>query len=268
MLKALRQPIREFESFHEATKLTRINAIAFSQRVISYMSTPRLVLETLRNKKAFRNSEVQTLPAPESDKKQFHKIMTRRATQRRFLPTPLSLADISNLLEPALGVQRRANSTAHPKESLGFRPYPSGGGLYPIEFYILAKRVEGHAPFVAHYSPSNNSLTMLHRDLSPEALDEPFIYTDAQQKNNAMVLVMTSLTERSATKYGDRGYRLALIEAGHAAQNICLNAEAMNLGTAAWAGFYDEDIEKLIGIDGVNESVVHTLLIGHRNIST
>ena len=255
----------EYETFHEATKLKRIHAISRSRRILNYMNLPRYILETARNRKAYRNSPNSKLPEPCPSKKQFHKVLTKRASQRRFAPDTLTFEQISTLLQPALGVQRKSHISVLPNEAIGFRSYPSGGGLYPVEFYILGRRVDGEEPFVAHYNPADNSISMIRQSTTLEKIDEPFIYVDKAQSYNSMIVVMTAISARSTTKYGERGYRLALIEAGHAAQNICLNAEALNLGAVAWAGFYDDDLEKLLHIDGVNESVVHAVIVGHKD---
>jgi SagB-type dehydrogenase family enzyme len=78
----------------------------------------------------------------------------------------------------------------------------------------------------------------------------------------ALVLVQTAIFQRTAIKHGPRGYRFALLEAGHAAENILLAAAAMGLGTLPWGGYLDDKLNALLGVDGVDETAVHCVLIG------
>ena len=77
-----------------------------------------------------------------------------------------------------------------------------------------------------------------------------------------MAIIMTAVFDRSQMKYGERGYRYMLIEAGHVGQNFCLTAEALGLKCSALGGTHDEPIERLLDIDGVTESVMYALAIG------
>ena len=106
------------------------------------------------------------------------------------------------------------------------RPVPSGGGLYPLELYVLAQHVDGldrastttcrSATASSSCAPSR-CRSMLTAEMF---LGQPYLI-DA-----AAVIVITAVVERSLWKYEDRGYRYILLEAGHVAQNINLCAQA------------------------------------------
>jgi SagB-type dehydrogenase family enzyme len=67
-------------------------------------------------------------------------------------------------------------------------------------------------------------------------------------KEGAVVFVFTAVYERTTGKYGDRGIRYVHIEAGHAAQNLCLQATAMGLGIVTVGAFHDEEVAKLLNL--------------------
>jgi SagB-type dehydrogenase family enzyme len=69
---------------------------------------------------------------------------------------------------------------------------------------------------------------------------------------------------RSRFKYALRGYQFTLIEAGHVAQNLLLAAEALGVNAFANGGFWDRRVDEFVGVDGVNESVVYSILAGAR----
>jgi SagB-type dehydrogenase family enzyme len=67
---------------------------------------------------------------------------------------------------------------------------------------------------------------------------------------------------RSRFKYGLRGYRFVLLEAGHAAQNALLAAAALALAAVPLGGFYDRRVDELIEADGVDESALYLVCVG------
>ncbi len=78
----------------------------------------------------------------------------------------------------------------------------------------------------------------------------------------AAVILITAVFQRTTFKYGERGYRFALIEAGHVAQNIDLVASALGLPAANLGGFFDRELEMLLDVDGVEQSLVYAVAIG------
>ena len=66
----------------------------------------------------------------------------------------------------------------------------------------------------------------------------------------AAVIVFTAVYEKTTDKYGDRGIRYVHIELGHAAQNLCLQATAMDLGVITVGAFYDEEVVELLDLPG------------------
>ena len=59
-----------------------------------------------------------------------------------------------------------------------------------------------------------------------------------------------------------RGYRFALLEAGHVVQNLLLTATALGLGAVPLGGYYDRLTDEFLGLDGVNESTLYTVAVG------
>ena len=78
------------------------------------------------------------------------------------------------------------------------------------------------------------------------------------------MVFITCCFQRSTYKYGNRGYRFALFEAGHVAQNISLVSHGLGLQCVNIGGFYDQKIDHLLGLDGVNQSTLYLAAIGTR----
>lgn len=141
------------------------------------------------------------------------------------------------------------------------RPYPSGGGRYPVETYVVVFRGEDINAGVYHYAPKEHALEVMWRkDFMKDERAALTTYPWAQDAS--LLIVMTGVFHRSTMKYDNRGYRYALLEAGHIGQNIQLVGTARGINTCPVAGTFDEKIEKLLDIDGVGESVVYTVAAG------
>jgi SagB-type dehydrogenase family enzyme len=77
------------------------------------------------------------------------------------------------------------------------------------------------------------------------------------------VIVLSANFGRTLKKYGARGYRYVLLEAGHVAQNICLTAAELGLGSLCVGGYRDRGLNHALGLDGQHEAVVYCIGVGY-----
>lgn len=176
------------------------------------------------------------LPKPEIDSGvSLEKCLAGRRSVRMFTGKPLSPADVSQLLWAAQGI-------TSPE---GFRTAPSAGALYPLTVYLVAGGMENLDPGVYRYDPVNHSLTRTvntdrRRELTRAALGQQSIHAAA------FSLVIAAVYERTTWKYGQRGIRYVHMDAGHAAENICLQAYALKLGTVPIGAFDDREVSTVL----------------------
>jgi SagB-type dehydrogenase family enzyme len=187
-------------------------------------------------------------------------LFSSRRSCRSFAQKSLPAASLGALLSGAYGL---TNFVTLPN---GFRfhsrPVPSAGGLYPLEMYLLTNRVEGIDDRVYHFEAAAVQL----RPIAPKPnADELARMLLAQQflENANVVIFITAVFHRTLSKYGSRGYRYVLLEAGHVAQNLCLLASEMNLGSLCAGGFWDSRLNRFLGLDGVDEAAVYCVGLGH-----
>ena len=115
---------------------------------------------------------------------------------------------------------------------------------------------------MAHFDPFASRLEILHAAREADvraALVDPGLVDRA-----AALVVVTAFFWRTRFKYGARGYRFVLIEAGHVAQNMLLAATALGLDALPVGGYYDRRLDALVGADGLDEATVYAVLIGGR----
>jgi len=163
-----------------------------------------------------------------------------RRTVRRFIPSALKLEQLGQLLWAAQGI-----TGSYGKR----RAAPSGGGLYPLDCYVVVGKdgVKGLGSGVYHYRPGNHSIESVAKGdlrlrIADAALGQDWI---AQAP---VVFVITAEYRRITVKYGERGVRYALIEVGCVAQNIFLQAEALGLGAGIVGAFDDRGVARLAGV--------------------
>jgi SagB-type dehydrogenase family enzyme len=167
---------------------------------------------------------VRLLPVPERDgSTSVEAAIEARRSVRDLDPRPLTDAQVGQLLWSAQGVTDPA----------GLRAAPSAGATYPLELYAVTP--DG----VARYVPTDHGLL---DHLAGDHRAEVAATTRGQAwvADAPLVVVVTGVEARTAERYGDRAHRYLLLEAGHAAQNLLLQATAMGLvGTPV--GAFDDD---------------------------
>lgn len=182
--------------------------------------------------------KTHSLPAPRhTGQVSVEQALNERRSVRSFRSEPLTLEALSQLLWAAQGIT----------DARGYRTAPSAGALYPLEVYVVAGKVTGLSPGVYAYEPRGHRLRLVRagdrrRELSSAALGQSCV------ESGAVALVFSAVYERVTGKYGARGERYAHIEAGHAAQNVCLQAVSLDLGTVVVGAFRDGAVKKVIGM--------------------
>ncbi|MDI6718102.1 MAG: SagB/ThcOx family dehydrogenase [Methanomicrobiales archaeon] len=163
-------------------------------------------------------------------------LLTRRSVSRYRTDRPLALSEVSQLLWAAQGI-------TGPE---GRRTAPSAGRTYPLEVYVVAGNVNDLPAGIYHYLPDGHQLERLaegdvRQALSAAALDQ------AEVREAPADIVITAFPERTRN-FGDRAERYVFLEAGHAAQNVLLQAVALNLSSIPVGGFNDTRVRSVLSL--------------------
>jgi SagB-type dehydrogenase family enzyme len=206
--------------------------------------------------KTFAESRVIRLPTEfPGEALSWIEILRRRRSIRSFTAQPLRLGDLAFLLWASTGIQRK-------ERGYEFRTVPSAGALYPIETYVVVNNVAELDKGLYHYRIREHALEELKAaDLADEAAHAALEQDMAAQA--AAVFVWTAIFQRSKWKYAQRAYRYAYLDAGHIAQNLALCATSLGLGTCQIGAFFDEEVNRLVGVDGVEESALYLSAVGY-----
>jgi SagB-type dehydrogenase family enzyme len=193
-------------------------------------------------------------PPDQKGGKPIWETIAQRRSNREFSHHSITFPELSQLIWATQGITAKAWGSE-------FRAVPSAGALYPIETYIVANRVEEIPPGIYHYNMKEVQIILLKEgnfgsDLSQAGLGQEML------GEASCVFIWTAIVERSKWKYRERAYRYIYMDVGHIGQNLYLAAAALNLGCCTVGAFYDEEVDRLIGVDGKEEISIYLGAVG------
>lgn len=180
-------------------------------------------------------------------------LLKKRVSQRENLKfNKINLEKISHILKCGYGEIKYEDGNVH-------RTSPSGGARYPLEIYIfLFNDAENVKSGIYHYDIKKHELEPVkYKNFKKEDIKLLNSYEFIQESNG--IICITSIFDRSVRKYGDIGYKLILLEAGHVGQNICLAGAEKDIMFCSLGRSNDSLLEKEIGVNSFQESVVYTI---------
>lgn len=238
--------------FHLSTNILNFNDVTNTPKSkwpsewkkVSYKAYPRL-------------KNVQ-LPGVVKLKTSFFSVLLKRKSTRKFSKQPLPGTKFSTIMYYTAGINYIDQKIK--------RFYPSGGARYPLEVYPLIFSVNGIKPGLYHYHVKTNSLELLQSPISKINVFKQF--NQSWLKNSSVLLLITAVFDRTENKYKNRGYRHILTEYGHMAQNTYLIGSSLNVGVCSIGGFVDMGLNKIIDIDGIDESVIGVIALGNIHLNS
>lgn len=198
-----------------------------------------------------------SLPAPLGLENKFMDVLESRHSGREFdKENSLSSQELSSLLFWSAGIGLNKDQ---PEQS--FRFYPSGGARYPLEIYFYFRGNKEISEGLYHYNVRHHGLEkILDGQESKTAINAlptwPFAY------EAALFFFLTGVLERTMRKYGERGYRFALMESGILLQNFYLTATALNIGCCGIGNAFDKEVEQLLDIVAPEEIFIGSFVAG------
>jgi SagB-type dehydrogenase family enzyme len=189
-------------------------------------------------------------PAHDSDTSIEETLWGRRSI-RDFSGEAITLEQLGQLLWAGQGIT----------DPSGKRTAPSAGGLYPLKVYVVVGNVEGVDAGIYEYVPGTHTLKKIKDGDQRQPLMQA-VLNQVWVGQGAIDIVITAVYEITTSKYGERGIRYVHIEAGHAAQNICLQAVGLKLGTVTVGAFEDDKVLEVLGVSD-DEVPLYVMPVGN-----
>lgn len=206
------------------------------------------------------------LPLPVPAPGPLDDLLRRRVTCRNFDPERgLPVGQLAQLLHRVFGAQaqvRVTGDTAFLKKNS-----PSGGGLHPVEAYLIVRDVEGLAPGLFHYDAVDHALRALPAPAEP--LGELALAAVAGQDWFAGAHVMVVLAPRYARNFWKyrrhaKAHKAVVLEAGHLSQTLYLAATEAGLAAYVTCAINEGCLDRAFGLDPLNEGALAVCGVGLR----
>lgn len=192
----------------------------------------------------------------------------QRRSHRLFTGDPMPYEYLAALIRGGIGITGEADVPLGigQEVSLKFRSTPSGGRLFPVQLYVAAKDITRLPKALYRYDGPRDSLVQV---AEAEAVDRLLATVSTPEEilsasRASALLLLVAKPWRSMRKYGARGMRFVFMEAGYISQNIHLVATGLGIGSVDCASIYDDEANEVLGVDGLFETLVHAIVIGHK----
>jgi SagB-type dehydrogenase family enzyme len=215
-----------------------------------------------RNYKTYSNREEIPLSSFSDVNSGLLEFIRARRSIWQYSSRSISFTQVSGLLRTAYGVIRREDLGSY---VLPHRTVPSGGGLYPLEVYVIILIENDRlSKGLYYFHKEKEYLVFLKSGDFREKLKELIWTANEAVETASLFLIITARFSRECEKYANRGYRHIWLEAGHVAQNVYLYCIDQNLGTVELSGFLDEKLCSFLGINPREEAPITILAVGSR----
>lgn len=184
-----------------------------------------------------------------------HQAINQRRSVREYSRTPLRLDELSLLLWCTQGVRE-----IYPGATL--RTVPSAGARHAFETYLLINNTEGLQPGLYRFLAVEHQLALLSSDENMAGRITESCFGQGFVGASAATFIWTAVAYRMCWRYGERGYRYLHLDAGHACQNLYLAAQAVDCGVCAIAAFDDDNLNRTLGVDGVEQFAIYVAAVG------
>ena len=234
------------EKFQSETKLDPLKALG---SVFKFEKPPPQY-------KHYPDKKKIKLPPPSFKGIVLEEAIKNRRSVREYSDKPLTLEEISQILFSAQGITGEYAGSY-------LRAAPSAGALYPIEIYLIIQNVEGLEKGIYHYNVLEHSLEFIKKGDFKNEIFKAGLFQE-MFLSAPLTLIYTAIFKRTTYKYDDRGYRYIYIEVGHIAQNVSLQCVSLGLSSCVIGAFFDDMVNKLIEVDGKEESAIYIQTIGKK----
>lgn len=184
-------------------------------------------------------------------------LIESRRSARIYTQEEMSLTQLSFLLWACQGIK-----SIRGKSYATLRTVPSGGARHPFETYLMVRKVEGLKPGAYHYLPMEHALEFLHEVEDMDAKINESLCEQSWAAKANVVFYWSIVPYRAEWRYGIYAHRVALMDAGHMAENLYLACSGIGLGCCAIGAFSDELCNRLFSLDGEEEFMLYVVPVG------
>ncbi|UCG83143.1 MAG: SagB/ThcOx family dehydrogenase [Dehalococcoidia bacterium] len=179
-----------------------------------------------------------------------------RESRRKYSSRPLTHEELSYLLWITQGVKQQLDA-GH-----ALRTVPSAGARHALETYLCVLNVSGLDTGFYRYLPLEHQLLVVSRDGQAASQLVRATLNQSWMANAAVIFIWSTIPYRMEWRYGLAAHKVILLDAGHVCQNFYLACEAIGAGTCAVAAYDQEEMDRLLDLDGKDEFAIYMAAVG------
>lgn len=200
-------------------------------------------------------TKISTVTEPiywEAQLEDLESTMLKRRSTRAYSGNALTLSELKSVLDFTYQPQQYAEQ--------GFDHAPDYFDLSLIETFVSVSSIVGLEEGCYYYAPKAQELRQIRfKNFRPE-LHFLCLGQDLGRDASAVIFHTADLA-KAVEKYGDRAYRYLHMDAGHLGQKLNLAAIQLGLGVSGIAGFFDDQVNEVLGIPE-DEAVLYITTLG------
>jgi len=259
--KSLNEQVQEekipelFQRLHRTSSILPVKNEQGTPARAAEAARPELQVETAladppdraEEQQAAANASVLMMPSLPIEWKDGvgHTILLRRST-RVFSGEALLKDELASILEYAY-------------LPLKFHPPPLFDSSL-LETYLVVQKVVGFGEGIYHYSPLERAYR-LTRPGDYRNLTWHFCLGQTLARDAAALVIHVAHLGKALERHGDRGYRYLHLDAGHIGERMNLAAIQLQLGVSGIGGFYDDEVNALLGLS-LDHIIVYVTTLG------
>ena len=236
--------------YYENSKLTEFSNIPIPNEQVIEIS------KSFAPSLAIRGRRFTLTPRTET-KADMYQVMESRTSEATANLRAMSFEDLSDLLYYAYGSKQVSTG----KSALTKRNAPSAGGLYPIELFFFARKIDQIPDGLYYFDSPKHEIVLFDESVDYDTIANCYVSQDPIVNKN-LVFFFCPIFNKSIFKYHNRGFRFVFMEAGHIAQNILLVATSLQRQAIPICGYFEYKLDQLLRLDGYEFSCVYTLGVG------
>ena len=184
-------------------------------------------------------------------------ILESRKSVRHYSPTKMSIKDLSTILKYSFGISKRKKYYKY--VTVSTRYYASGGGLYPVDLYILTNNIENLGNMLYRYQSHSHTLYPVVNDFD---IDNFLISSNFDMDNYSFLTLYEYDINKNYLKYGELSLLNTLVEVGNMAHGLDIISASLGFGTCQIAGFDKKYANDKLNLDSVNSNIIFTSICG------
>lgn len=184
-------------------------------------------------------------------------LLLQRKSKRKFETSPLQKSELLSILHCGYGI------TYQDDEGFFHHTVPSAGGIYPLKLIVISKNISKQIPGIYEFLPAEYRLKKITSELtSNEIIECVFRTQHIDYSSSAAIIFITAQVDDMLNKYGERGYRYLLLEAGHVAQNLILGSLVHDISSIPVGGFDDNIVNWALNLNEGASAAMYCLVLG------